>query len=143
MGHLGLTPQSVHAMGGYKVQGKLGPAAKELMADAVALADAGVFSIVLEGIPDLLAGIITKEVPVPTIGIGAGVDTDGQVLVFHDILGLNTGHVAKFVRRYADLYGTAVEAMQHYVDDVRKGAYPNDEESYHMSSDAAAELLGG
>ena len=143
MGHLGLTPQSVHAMGGYKVQGKIGPAARELIADAVALADAGVFSIVLEGIPDLLAGIVTKEVPVPTIGIGAGVDTDGQVLVFHDILGLNTGHVAKFVRRYADLYGTAVEAMQHYVDDVRKGAYPSDEESYHMSSDAAAELLGG
>jgi 3-methyl-2-oxobutanoate hydroxymethyltransferase len=143
MGHLGLTPQSVHAMGGYKVQGKLGSAAKELIADALALADAGVFSIVLEGIPNLLAGIITKEVTVPTIGIGAGGDTDGQVLVFHDLLGLNTGHVAKFVRRYADLYGTAVEAMQHYVDDVRKGAFPSDDESYHMSSTAAGELLGG
>jgi len=143
MGHLGLTPQSVHAMGGYKVQGKLGFAAKELIADAVALTDAGVFSIVLEGIPDLLAAIITKEVPVPTIGIGAGGDTDGQVLVFHDLLGLNTGHVAKFVRRYADLYGTAVEAMKRYVDDVRKGAFPSDDESYHMSSDAAAELLEG
>jgi len=143
MGHLGLTPQSVNAMGGYKVQGKLSSAAKELIADAVALAEAGVFSIVLEGIPDLLAGIVTKEVPVPTIGIGAGIDTDGQVLVFHDLLGLNTGHVAKFVRQYADLYGTAVKAMGEYVEDVRKGAFPNDDESYHMSSDEAAELLGG
>jgi 3-methyl-2-oxobutanoate hydroxymethyltransferase len=143
MGHLGLTPQSVHAMGGYKVQGKLGPAAKDLIADAIALAEAGVFSIVLEGIPDLLARTVTKEVPVPTIGIGAGIDTDGQVLVFHDILGLTTGHVAKFVRQYADLYGGAVEAMRHYVDDVRRGAFPSEEESYHMSSDAAAELLGG
>ncbi|MFZ0493604.1 MAG: 3-methyl-2-oxobutanoate hydroxymethyltransferase [Acidimicrobiia bacterium] len=143
MGHLGLTPQSVHTMGGYKVQGKLGSAAKELIADAVALVDAGVFSIVLEGIPDVLAGIVTKEVPVSTIGIGAGVHTDGQVLVFHDLLGLNTGHVAKFVRRYADLYGIAVEAMQQYVDDVRKGAFPSDDESYHMSSTAAGELLGG
>jgi 3-methyl-2-oxobutanoate hydroxymethyltransferase len=143
MGHLGLTPQSVHTMGGYKVQGKLSDAAKEMIADAVALADAGVFAIVLEGIPDLLAGIITKEVPVPTIGIGAGSDTDGQVLVFHDLLGLTTGHVAKFVRQYADLHGTAVAALQQYVEDVRKGNFPSDDESYHMSTEASAELLNG
>jgi 3-methyl-2-oxobutanoate hydroxymethyltransferase len=142
MGHLGLTPQSVHAMGGYKVQGKVGSAARELLTDAVALAEAGVFSIVLEGIPDLLAGMVTREVPVPTIGIGAGPDTDGQVLVFHDLLGLTTGHVAKFVRRYADLHERAVEAMERYVEDVRRGSFPSDEESYHMSSEAAAELLG-
>jgi 3-methyl-2-oxobutanoate hydroxymethyltransferase len=141
MGHLGLTPQSVHAMGGYKVQGKAGSAAKELVADAVALAEAGVFALVLEGIPDLLAAVVTREVPVPTIGIGAGLETDGQVLVFHDLLGLNTGHVPRFVRRYADLHGAAVDAMQRYVEDVRKGAFPNDEESYHMSEEAAAALL--
>lgn len=141
MGHLGLTPQSVNAMGGYKVQGKIGSAARELLTDAIALTEAGVFAIVLEGIPDLLAGMVTKEVAVPTIGIGAGPDCDGQVLVFHDLLGLNTGHVAKFVRQYADLHGTAVEAMEHYVRDVRSGSFPSDEESYHMSSEVAAELL--
>jgi len=143
MGHLGLTPQSVHAMGGYKVQGKASEAAKALLADAIALAEAGVFSIVLEGIPDLLAELVTKEVPVPTIGIGAGLNTDGQVLVFHDVLGLSTGHVPKFVRQYANLHEVAVDALQRYVADVRSGAFPNDDESYHMSEQAAAELLEG
>ncbi|NOY55101.1 MAG: 3-methyl-2-oxobutanoate hydroxymethyltransferase [Actinobacteria bacterium] len=142
MGHLGLTPQSVHAMGGYKVQGKTSAAARELLADALALAEAGVFSMVLEGIPDLLAEMVTKEVPVPTIGIGAGNDTDGQVLVFHDVLGLNTGHLPKFVRQYANLYGVAVDALRHYVADVRSGGFPSDDESYHMGEQAAAELLG-
>ncbi len=142
MGHLGLTPQSVHAMGGYKVQGKAEEAAHALISDAVALSEAGVFAMVLEGIPDLLAGIVTKEVPVPTIGIGAGIETDGQVLVFHDVLGLGSGHLPKFVRQYAQLHQTAVEAIGRYVADVRSGAFPGDEESYHMSEQVAAELLG-
>lgn len=141
MGHLGLTPQSVHAMGGYKVQGKAEEAAHALISDAVALSEAGVFAMVLEGIPDLLAGIVTKEVPVPTIGIGAGIETDGQVLVFHDLLGLSSGHLPKFVRQYAQLHQTAVEAIERYVADVRSGAFPGDEESYHMSEQVAAELL--
>ncbi|NIA23955.1 MAG: 3-methyl-2-oxobutanoate hydroxymethyltransferase [Gammaproteobacteria bacterium] len=142
MGHLGLTPQSVHAMGGYKVQGKASSAARELLTDAVALAEAGVFSMVLEGIPGLLAELVTKEVPVPTIGIGAGIDTDGQVLVFHDVLGLSTGHLPKFVRQYANLYEVAVDALQRYVADVRSAGFPGDDETYHMSEQAAAELLG-
>ena len=96
MGHIGLTPQSVHAMGGYKVQGRLIEDARGLITDAKALEGAGVFSLVLEGVPDLVADIITKEVSIPTIGIGAGPGTDGQVLVFHDVLGLSYGHRAKF-----------------------------------------------
>jgi len=142
MGHLGLTPQSVHAMGGYKVQGKAEEAARTLIADAVALTEAGVFAMVLEGIPDLLARLVTEEVSVPTIGIGAGIDTDGQVLVFHDVLGLGTGHLPKFVRQYAKLYEIAVDALQKYVSDVRSGAFPADDESYHMTRQVAEGLLG-
>lgn len=142
MGHLGLTPQSVHAMGGYKVQGKQAEAARELIADARALDEAGVFSIVLEGVPDLLAGLITKEVSAPTIGIGAGPDCDGQVLVFHDVLGMSgSGRTPKFVRRYADLESTAVEAVRRFFEDVQKGEFPSDEESYHLSEEAARALL--
>lgn len=142
MGHLGLTPQSVHAMGGYRVQGKQVEAARNLVADARALDEAGVFSIVLEGVPDLLAELITKEVSVPTIGIGAGPHCDGQVLVFHDILGL-TGDAkpAKFVRRYADLEGAATDAVRRFFADIQTGAFPADEESYHMSEEAARALL--
>lgn len=142
MGHLGLTPQSVHAMGGYKVQGKQAEAARELIADARALDEAGVFSIVLEGVPDLLAGLITKEVSAPTIGIGAGPDCDGQVLVFHDVLGMSgSGRTPKFVRRYADLESSAVEAVRRFFEDVQKGEFPSDEESYHLSEEAARALL--
>jgi 3-methyl-2-oxobutanoate hydroxymethyltransferase len=141
MGHLGLTPQSVHAMGGYKVQGKATEAARDLIRDAVALADAGVFAMVLEGVPTLVAEIITKEVSVPTIGIGAGSHTDGQVLVFHDVLGLHDGHLPKFVRQYARLQETAVEALADYFADVEKGTFPTDEESYSMSEEAARALL--
>ena len=142
MGHLGLTPQSVHAMGGYRVQGKQVEAARNLIADARALDEAGVFSIVLEGVPDLLAELITKEVSAPTIGIGAGPHCDGQVLVFHDVLGL-TGDAkpAKFVRRYAALEETAIEAVRRFFTDVQTGAFPSDEESYHMSEEAARALL--
>ena len=141
MGHLGLTPQSVHAMGGYRVQGRQVEAARELIADARALDEAGVFSIVLEGVPDVLAELITKEVSAPTIGIGAGPKVDGQVLVFHDVLGLTAGHLPKFVRQYADLTGTATEALARFFDDVQKGEFPSDDETYHMSEEAARALL--
>ena len=119
MGHLGLTPQSVKAMGGYRVQGKEAQAAYEMISDAIALVDAGVFSIVLEGVPDRVAQIITAEVPVPTIGIGAGAGCDGQVLVIHDVLGLGGGeYLPKFVRPYANLADDAVEALERFFDDV-------------------------
>jgi len=141
MGHLGLTPQSVHAMGGYRVQGKAAEAAKEMLDHANRLAEAGVFAIVLEGIPDVLGQLITKGVSVPTIGIGAGEHTDGQVLVFHDVLGLHDGRVPKFVRKYANLFDEAVAALQAYVVDVQSGAFPGDEESYHMTEEAARALF--
>lgn len=141
MGHLGLTPQSVHAMGGYRVQGKAADAARTLIADAKALEAAGVFSIVLEGVPDLLGKLITKEVSIPTIGIGAGPHTDGQVLVFHDVLGLGAGRLPKFVRTYAQLRETAIEALESFFADVQSGAFPAEAESYHMSEEAAESLL--
>jgi 3-methyl-2-oxobutanoate hydroxymethyltransferase len=141
MGHLGLTPQSVHAMGGYRVQGKAAAAARELLEDAHALADAGVFALVLEGIPDVLAQLVTKEVSIPTIGIGAGEHTDGQVLVFHDVLGLHDGRVPKFVRKYANLFDEAVTALQTYVADVQAGRFPGEDETYHMPEDAAEALF--
>ncbi len=141
VGHLGLTPQSVHAMGGYRVQGKAAETAKELLQDAHRLADAGIFCLVLEGIPDVLAQLITKEVSVPTIGIGAGHHTDGQVLVFHDVLGLHDGRMPKFVRKYARLFDEAVAALQSFVGDVQAGAFPSEEESYHMTDEAATALF--
>ncbi|WP_436794026.1 3-methyl-2-oxobutanoate hydroxymethyltransferase [Actinospongicola halichondriae] len=141
MGHLGLTPQSVHAMGGFKVQGKEHDAALELVADAKALAAAGCFAIVLEGVPDKVANMVTKSVDVPTIGIGAGNGTDGQVLVYHDVLGIEDRITPKFVRRYADVKTASVEALSAYAADVRTRAFPNDSESYHLSTDTA-ETLG-
>jgi 3-methyl-2-oxobutanoate hydroxymethyltransferase len=135
MGHLGLTPQSVLVMGGYRVQGKKLSAAQELLADARALADAGIFALVLEGIPAGLAQIITKEVSVPTIGIGAGPHCDGQVLVFHDALGFQFGHYPKFVRQYANLGEQAIKALQQYRHDVLEGAFPSEKESYRSSED--------
>lgn len=141
MGHLGLTPQSVHAMGGYKVQGKGVEAARALIADAQALDAAGVFSIVLEGVPDALAQLITKQVSAPTIGIGAGAECDGQVLVFHDLLGLTNGHLPKFVRQYANLHEIATKAVAAWFDDVQTGEFPSDEESYHMPDEVLRALL--
>jgi 3-methyl-2-oxobutanoate hydroxymethyltransferase len=141
MGHIGLTPQSVHAMGGYRVQGKQVEAARALIADARALDDAGVFSIVLEGVPDVLAELITKEVGVPTIGIGAGPKVDGQVLVFHDLLGLGAGRIPKFVRQYADLGEIAVAAVTRFFEDVQKGDFPAEAETYHMPDEVARALL--
>jgi 3-methyl-2-oxobutanoate hydroxymethyltransferase len=141
MGHIGLTPQSVHAMGGFRVQGREADAALALVDAAKALAHAGCFSIVLEGIPDAVARMVTDAVDVPTIGIGAGAACDGQVLVFHDVLGIEDRIVPKFVRRYADLQGTAVEALERFAADVRSGAFPSPAESYHLT-DAQAEALG-
>jgi 3-methyl-2-oxobutanoate hydroxymethyltransferase len=141
MGHLGLTPQSIRAMGGFKVQAKAHQAALDLMADAKALAQAGCFAIVLEGVPTEVAAMVTDAVDVPTIGIGAGPDCDGQVLVAHDLLGIEDRISPKFVRRYADMKGEMVGAMTRYADDVRGRAFPADAESYHLS-DEVAETLG-
>jgi 3-methyl-2-oxobutanoate hydroxymethyltransferase len=141
MGHIGLTPQSVHTMGGFKVQGKEARGAQLLVDDAKALVEAGCYSIVLEGVPDAVAKLVTDAVPVPTIGIGAGRHCDGQVLVFHDLLGIEDRITPKFVRRYATLKADAVAAMASYAEDVRTGKFPNDSESYHLS-DEVAELLG-
>jgi 3-methyl-2-oxobutanoate hydroxymethyltransferase len=141
MGHLGLTPQSVHAMGGFKVQGKGVDAAEALIEDAKLLAHAGCFSIVLEGVPDTVARLVTESVPVPTIGIGAGPWCDGQVLVFHDLLGLEDRVLPKFVRRYASLKADAVAALAAYAADVRAHRFPADAESYHLSADVSRQLL--
>ncbi len=142
MGHLGLTPQSVHAMGGYKVQGRELEAANALIEDAKALEAAGVFAMVLEGVPDVLAEVITEAVTVPTIGIGAGPGTDGQVLVFHDVLGLGSGRYPKFVRSYAALRDDAVAALERYAGDVRSRSFPAEHETYHMTGEVAAGLQG-
>ena len=141
MGHIGLTPQSVHAMGGYRVQGKMVEEARDLIADAHALEEAGIFALVLEGVPDLVADIITKELSIPTIGIGAGAGTDGQVLVFHDVLGLTYGSQPKFVRRFADLHGEAVKGIAAYRAAVESGEFPNDSETYHLDGEVADILL--
>jgi 3-methyl-2-oxobutanoate hydroxymethyltransferase len=137
VGHLGLTPQSIHAMGGYRVQGRGVEAARELVEDARALAAAGVFAIVLEGVPDIVAQVVTREVPVPTIGIGAGPYCDGQVLVYHDVLGLHHGRLPRFVRQYTHLADIATEALERFFADVESGAYPADNESYHMDEESA------
>jgi 3-methyl-2-oxobutanoate hydroxymethyltransferase len=143
MGHLGLTPQSLHAMGGYRVQGKEAQAAYELISDAKALEDAGVFSIVLEGVPDVVAEIVTREIGVPTIGIGAGANCDGQVLVFHDVTGLGAGeYVPKFVRSYARLADDAVAALEAFFADIESGAFPSEAETYHMSAESEDILRG-
>jgi 3-methyl-2-oxobutanoate hydroxymethyltransferase len=134
MGHVGLTPQSVRALGGYPVQGKTADAAAELMADAQAVEDAGAFALVLEGIPRELARLITRQLRIPTIGIGAGPECDGQVLVVHDLLGLSFGPRPKFARAYADLAETMRQAFARFRQDVVNGDYPLDGESYHWPS---------
>jgi 3-methyl-2-oxobutanoate hydroxymethyltransferase len=139
-GHIGLTPQSVNAMGGYKVQGKSLTDVERLMRDAVALDRAGVACIYLEGMPREVAAIITAEVHTPTIGIGAGPECDGQVLVFHDLMNLTFGPPAKFVRRYGDAAALITEAAQQFRADVQSGKYPSDEESYHLPRDTRAAL---
>jgi len=139
-GHIGLTPQSVNVMGGYRVQGKSLNGIEQLMRDAVALDRAGVACLYLEGIPREVAGMITAEVSTPTIGIGAGPECDGQVLVFHDILNLTFGPPAKFVRRYGDAAALITNAVQAYRADVRAQQYPSDEESYHLPAETKAGL---
>jgi 3-methyl-2-oxobutanoate hydroxymethyltransferase len=139
-GHIGLTPQSVNVMGGYKVQGKNLSGIEQLMRDAVALDRAGVACLYLEGIPREVAAMITGEVSTPTIGIGAGPECDGQVLVFHDIVNLTFGPPAKFVRRYGDASALVTHAVQAFRADVRSRQYPADEESYHLPKETRAAL---
>ena len=131
MGHLGLTPQSVLAMGGFRVQGRSVDAATALLDAAKSLSAAGCFGFVIEGVPDVVGAAVTDALEVPTIGIGAGPSCDGQVLVFHDLLGLGSGTPPKFVRRYAEVGRIATEAIASFADDVRSGKFPSDAESYH------------
>lgn len=130
MGHLGLTPQSVNQFGGFKVQGRDEDAADRIVADARALADAGAFAIVLEGVPADLGRRVTEAVPVPTIGIGAGADTDGQVMVVSDLLGLTSGRLPRFVKQYADLRSAMTDAVKAYSSEVASGDYPGPEHRY-------------
>ena len=140
MGHLGLTPQSIHVMGGFRVQAREAEAARRLVDDAQHLVEAGVFALVLEGVPDAVAARITEAVPVPTIGIGAGAACDGQVLVLHDVLGLEDRVLPKFVRRYASLKADGVAALSAFAADVRAGAFPAEAETYHLAPEVEAVL---
>jgi 3-methyl-2-oxobutanoate hydroxymethyltransferase len=140
MGHIGLTPQSINKLGAYRVQGKTAAGAQELIDDARALEEAGVFAVVLEVVPREIAKIITETLTIPTIGIGAGVHCDIQVLVMHDMLGLSFGKLARFVRPYANLKDTITDAVSRYAEDVRNGTYPSDAESYSLPAEAAEEL---
>jgi len=141
MGHVGLTPQSVHAMGGFKIQGKSAAAAHYLVDEAKALQSAGCFSIVLEGVPRQVGDLVTAALDIPTVGIGAGPGCDGQVLVLHDLLGMQDDFIAKFVRQYANLKADSIAGINAYVADVRSGAFPDDSECYHIA-DGEAEALG-
>ena len=140
MGHLGLTPQSMHAMGGFRVQAKESQAALALVADAKALQHAGCFALVLEGVPDAVARMVTDALDIPTIGIGAGPGCDGQVLVYHDLLGLEDRMAPKFVRRYAELGSASVDAISAFAHDVRSGSFPATEETYHLAAEEAEAL---
>jgi 3-methyl-2-oxobutanoate hydroxymethyltransferase len=130
LGHIGLTPQSVRQMGGYKVQGKLKEEAENLMADAHALAEAGAFGLVLECVPRALAAEVTKAIPIPTIGIGAGPDCDGQVLVINDLVGMTSGRTPTFVKRFAELGAAMRKAVEQYRDEVVSGVFPSDDHSF-------------
>ncbi|MBK8464811.1 MAG: 3-methyl-2-oxobutanoate hydroxymethyltransferase [Chloracidobacterium sp.] len=138
--HIGLTPQSVYKMGGYRVQGRTAEQAKLLIEDAKTLEDAGAFSIVLELVPREVAAMITKEVKISTIGIGAGLDCDIQVLVLHDLLGMTFGRQPRFVRQYANLREVMTDSIQTWMKDVRSGAYPNDQESYGLTDETKVAL---
>jgi 3-methyl-2-oxobutanoate hydroxymethyltransferase len=143
MGHLGLTPQSVTALGGYKAQGRTAAKARRIYDDALALEEAGCFSIVLEAVPAAVAARISAALQVPTIGIGAGVGCDGQVLVYHDLLGLTEGHTARFVKRYADLASQIRGALEAFVADVRTRAYPEERHTYGISDEELALFESG
>jgi 3-methyl-2-oxobutanoate hydroxymethyltransferase len=138
MGHLGLTPQSATALGGYKAQGRTAARARKMLADALALQEAGCYSLVLEAVPTPVAARITDALEIPTIGIGAGLQVDGQVLVYHDLLGLTEGHTARFVKRYADLATVIREALAAFAAEVRSGAYPEERHTYGMPPDEQA-----
>jgi 3-methyl-2-oxobutanoate hydroxymethyltransferase len=132
MGHVGLTPQSATMLGGFKTQGKTADAAERLVEGALELEAAGCFAVVLEAVPSPVAAEVTRRLRVPTIGIGAGLDCDGQVLVYHDLLGLTEGHLPRFVKRYANLSREIRDALEAYADEVRAGTFPDDEHSYSM-----------
>ena len=138
MGHVGLTPQSATMLGGFKAQGRTAEKAERLYEDALALEAAGCFAIVLEAVPAAVAARVTEALQVPTIGIGAGADCDGQVLVWHDLLGLYAGKAPRFVKRYADLAGEARRAIEAYVDDVREGRFPEEQHTYAIPDDELA-----
>jgi len=140
MGHLGLTPQSVNAMGGFKVQARDTKGALDLVSAAKALEHAGCFSIVLEGVPSQVASMVTSSIDIPTIGIGAGSDCDGQVLVLHDLLGFEKRIIPKFVRSYAQFHLDGVSALREFVTDVKSGSFPSESESYCLSSETSEEL---
>lgn len=140
MGHIGLTPQSINQLGAYRVQGKTAQAAQQLIDDAKAMEDAGAFAVVLEVVPREIAKLITESISIPTIGIGAGVHCDIQVLVLHDMLGLGFGKQARFVRPYANLREVMTDAVTRYADDVRNGTYPSQAESYGLPAETAEEL---
>lgn len=135
MAHIGLTPQSVHKLGGYSVQGKTTETAKALIEDAKMLEEAGAFAIVLELVPRQVAEIITKELTISTVGIGAGLECDIQVLVLHDLVGLSFGRLPRFVRQYANIREVMSEAITNWMDDVKNGNYPNEKESYGLPKD--------
>jgi 3-methyl-2-oxobutanoate hydroxymethyltransferase len=141
VGHLGLTPQSVHRMGGYRVQARTAETVLQLRADAEALAAAGAGAVVLEGVPREVAAAVTADLPVPTIGIGAGPECDGQILVFHDILNMTFAPHAKFVRQYADVAAVIMGAVEHYREDVEQRRFPSDAESYHLPEAARTAAL--
>lgn len=140
MGHLGMTPQSVNTLGGFKVQGKTLTAAKKLLADAKAVEDAGAFAVVLECVPERLATLITKQISIPTIGIGAGAGCDGQVLVYQDMLGMFKDYQPKFVQHFAQVGEAMQTAFQEYIQAVRNGNFPTEKQSYAISDDVMARL---
>jgi 3-methyl-2-oxobutanoate hydroxymethyltransferase len=142
MGHIGLTPQTATVLGGFKAQGRTADRAQQLVDDARALQDAGCFAIVLEAVPATVARAVTKALAVPTIGIGAGGDTDGQVLVWHDMLGFYEGHSPRFVKRYADIGDAIVEALGRYADEVRSGSFPEEQHTYAMPDEERAAFEG-
>ncbi len=143
MGHIGLTPQSLHLMGGYRVQGKKGDQARALVDDALALEKAGAFSLVVEGVPETVGRAVTTAVAIPTIGIGAGRFCDGQVLVFHDLVGLGEGAAPRFVRRYANVGAVIADAARRFIDDVRGGSFPSESEVYSTPAPVEPRMAGG
>ncbi len=140
MGHIGLTPQSIHHLGQYRVRGKVVEEAENIIEEAGRLEQAGVFSVVLECIPYQVARTITKMLKIPTIGIGAGPGCDGQIIVFHDLVGLSDGHLPKFVKSYLDLHGLILQALKEYSQEVREGKFPDESHSYHLKPDVLRSL---